>query len=298
VRLPLDVFMVYSANPEDYTNRGNIITPLKDRIGSQIITHYPRTLQDAKRITAQEAWEIRDSGIEVMVPELFREIVEETAVQARASEFVDQNSGVSVRLTITFLENLVSNLERRGLATGDSRVYPRIVDLRTALAAVTGKVELVYEGEQEGAEKVARHILGKAVREVFLRNFPGVHPKGKRRRVFEDDGDEDPRVVAPTAPTSRVYEPVVQWFSSGNTLDLADDTPFDEHLAALRTVPGLEECARAHVKVGTAGELAGVMELILDGLHQCSMLAKEDAETGVGYRDMLGAMFRQMEGIE
>jgi magnesium chelatase subunit I len=302
VRLPLDVLMVYSANPEDYTNRGNIITPLKDRIGSQIITHYPRSIAEAVAITDQEAWTDRESEVTVILPPLFREIVEETAVQARESEFVDQASGVSVRLTITLLENLVSNLERRGLVTGDKKVYPRIVDLRTALSAVTGKIELVYEGEQEGAETVARHVLGKAVREVFQREFPEVHAKGKRRpmRSLEDleEMENEPRPRTGPSASSAAYQSIVQWFSGGNTLDLGDDTPFDEHLAALRSVSGLEECARTHHPTETAGELAGVMELILDGLHQCSMLAKEDDDHGVGYRDMIGAMFRQMEGID
>jgi len=238
--------------------------------------------------------------VRLEIPELFREVIEETAIQARGSEFVDQSSGVSVRLTITLLENLASNLERRGLATGDTRVYARLVDLRTALSAVTGKIELVYEGEQEGAETVARHVLGKAVRRVFLDRFPEVHTRGRRRLPrdpLEDPDEERPRAEAP--PTSpAVYQAIVQWFSSGNTLDLSDDTPFDEHLASLKAVTGLEECVRTHVNVSTAGELAGVMELVLDRLHQCSLLSKQDADTGVGYRDMIGAMFQQMEGIE
>jgi magnesium chelatase subunit I len=292
VRLPLDVLMVYSANPEDYTNRGNIITPLKDRIGSQIITHYPKTIDEAIQITEQEAWTHRDSGVEVVIPRLFREIVEETAIQARESEFIDQNSGVSVRLTITFLENLVSNLERRGLRLGEKRIYPRIVDLRSALSAVTGKIELVHEGEEEGAEAVARHILGRAVREVFSRKFPPVHrPRARRKSAPDATGLE-------AASQADRYAPVVQWFSSGKTLALSDQTSAAEHLAALRTVPSLEELSRTHVPVETAGELAGVMELVLDGLHQCSLLAKQDDDFGVGYRDMIGAMFQQMEEID
>jgi len=298
VRLPLDLLMVYSANPEDYTNRGNIITPLKDRIGSQIITHYPKTLEDAVAITAQEAWVDRDSGVRVVIPDLVKELIEETAVQARGSDFVDQNSGVSVRLTITFLENLLSNVERRALALGEKETYPRVVDLRAALTAVTGKVELVYEGEQEGPETVARHILGKAVREVFLRRFPPVHPKGRRRTAFGDE--HDPPAIPAPSPTdaTKTYAPIVQWFAAGNTLELADDTPSEKHLAVLRGVPGLEECVRTHVPADNPGEAAFVMELVLDGLHQCSMLAKEDGDTGVGYRDMIGAMFRQMEEID
>ncbi|MFN8177094.1 MAG: magnesium chelatase [bacterium] len=296
VRLPLDILMVYSANPEDYTNRGNIITPLKDRIGSQILTHYPRTIEEAVAITTQEAWTKRDSGVEILITPLFREIIEETAVQARSSEFVDQSSGVSVRLTITFLENLVSNLERRALAKGEARAWPRIVDLRTALSAVTGKVELVHEGEEQGAEAVARHVLGKAVREVFLRRFPPVHTKSKRKRGFEPEAEEPAQGGAKNA--ARVYEPIVHWFSSGHTLELSDETDSLEHYAALRSVDGLEECARRHSEATSDGEVAGAMELVLDGLHQCSMLAKEDADARVGYRDMIGAMFRQMEEIE
>jgi magnesium chelatase subunit I len=293
VRLPLDVLMVYSANPEDYTNRGNIITPLKDRIGSQIITHYPKTIDEAITITEQEAWTHRDSGIEAVLPRLFREIVEETAAQARESEFVDQNSGVSVRLTITYLEALVSNLEQRGLRHGERRVYPRIVDLRAALSAVTGKIELVHEGEEQGAEAVARHVLGRAVREVFQRTFPPVHrPRQRRGRPV------DPEEGAKRTPHADAYGPIVQWFGAGNTLALSDQTPAEEHLQSLRAVPGLEECARSHARVETAGELAGVMELVLDGLHQCSMLAKQDDDFGVGYRDMIGAMFQQMEEID
>jgi magnesium chelatase subunit I len=293
VRLPLDVLMAYSANPEDYTNRGNIITPLKDRIGSQIITHYPKTIEEGIAIMEQESWTARDSGIEIAIPRIFKEIIEETAIQARSSEFVDQNSGVSVRLTITLLENLASNMERRGLSTSERKVYPRIVDLRTALSAVSGKIELVYEGEREGPENVARHILGKAVREVFLRTFPPVHRPGKRRHLGEEES-----VALPNAPESAAYAPIVQWFSSGNTLELSDATSSSEHLSALRRVSGLEECARKCLSSTTAEELPGVMELVLDGLHQCSILAKEDGDDGVGYRDMIGAMFQQIKEID
>ncbi|MGH2571676.1 MAG: magnesium chelatase, partial [bacterium] len=230
-----------------------------------------------------------------------QELIEETAVEARSSELVDQNSGVSVRLTITLLENLVSNMERRALRTSDKsdrKVYPRLVDLRTALAAVTGKIELVHEGEQEGPEKVARHILGKAVRKVFLEKFPAVHPPGRRRRRTDPGafGEEAPEAVAPTADAA-AYAPIVQWFAT-HRLELSDETPFAEHLQALRSVTGLEECARTHLAPASPGELAGAMELVLDGLHQCSMLAKEDGDGGVGYRDMIGAMFRQMEEID
>ncbi len=197
-----------------------------------------------------------------------------------------------MRLTITFLENLVSNMERRGLATGDTKVYPRIVDLRTALTAVTGKIELVHEGEQEGAETVARHVLGKAVREVFLRSFPDAHPKTKRRGAAVDDPDRAP------AKEAKAYQPIIQWFAQGNTLELSDDSSFDEHWKSLKKVPGLEQCVKDHLEVHESGEIAGAMELVLDGLHQCSVLAKEDGDGAVGYRDMIGAMFQQMGGMD
>src|SRR3989454_1734016 len=151
VRMPLDVLVVFSANPEDYTNRGNIITPLRDRINSQIITHYPQSREHGMEITAQESWTERGAEVEVVIPVFMRELIEEVAIQARKSEYVDQNSGVSARLPIALIENLVSNAERRGLVTGERRVVARVCDLQHAVSAVSGKVELVLEGEQEGA---------------------------------------------------------------------------------------------------------------------------------------------------
>ena len=149
VRIPLDVLMIFTANPEDYTNRGSIITPLKDRIESQILTHYPHSVEQGMAITEQEAWVQRD-GRAVVIPPYIRQIVEHIAFQARASEHVDQKSGVSARLPITALENLVSNAERRAILLNESTVYPRITDLAATLPGITGKVELVLEGEQEG----------------------------------------------------------------------------------------------------------------------------------------------------
>ena len=157
VRIPLDVLLVFSANPEDYTNRGSIITPLRDRIASQILTHYPTTMVIARAITDQEAYVDRDDrdAIEIHVPAFLREAIEEVAFQARKSEFVDQGSGVSVRLTIALLENVVSNAERRAITQGRSREVARVSDLFAALSAVTGKIELVFEGEREGPSSVA-----------------------------------------------------------------------------------------------------------------------------------------------
>src|SRR5439155_1314156 len=184
VRIPLDVAMVFSANPEDYTNRGNIITPLRDRISSQILTHYPLTRAQGVQITAQESWIERKSGVEVRVPSFMRELIEEVAIQARKSEYVDQNSGVSARLTIALLENVVSNAERRGLATGEKRVVTRVCDLQSAVSAVSGKVELVLEGEQEGTLNVARALLGRGVKAVFAQRFPDAFGAGRGLILF------------------------------------------------------------------------------------------------------------------
>ncbi len=171
IRIPLDLLIVFTANPEDYTNRGNLITPLKDRIDSQIITHYPKTLEDAIAITQQEAWIQRD-GRNLIIPSYFNEIIEQIGFEARRNEFVDQKSGISARLTISAMENLISNAERRAILSKDSIIVPRLCDLSSTLPAITGKVELVFEGEQEGSVKVGRALIGKAVRSVFEKYFP------------------------------------------------------------------------------------------------------------------------------
>src|SRR5438552_2401818 len=196
IRLPLDLQIVFSANPEDYTNRGNIITPLRDRIASQIMTHYPYTVEDAMKVTEQEAWVKRPDGIEVLVPPYIHELVEQVAIQARKSSYVDQSSGVSVRLTIALMENLISNAERRAIRTGERRLAVRICDLQNGIASITGKVELVYEGEQEGAVAVAKHLVGEEVKEVFAKDFHGAYKE-----------------KAKTAGATTEYDPIVRWIA-------------------------------------------------------------------------------------
>ena len=175
LRLPLDLCLVFSANPEDYTNRGNIITPLRDRIASQILTHYPRSVEEALAITRQEAWRERDGGVAVRVPEWLELIVEEVAFQARASDFVDQSSGVSARMTIALMENVVSNAERRALLHGAPSAVARVADVFAASPAVSGKIELVYDGEREGVETVSRMLIGKALKAVFDQRMPDAY---------------------------------------------------------------------------------------------------------------------------
>lgn len=295
VRFPLDVCIVYTANPEDYTNRGTIITPLKDRIDSQIMTHYPRTLEDAAAITAQEAWVRREDVCEVHVPALVREIVEEIAFQARRSEFVDQGSGVSARLSISALENVVSNCERRALRTGERRAVPRVCDLYAAVPAVAGKIELVYEGEREGVAAVARRLIGQAVEAAFRRRLPDAYaarppaaPKGAAKGR-PGPGTKD----APVEDT--VYKPVLDWFARGNRVEVSDAMGPEEYAEALERVAGLRALAQEHLRP-PAEELPLAMEFVLEGLHQCSLIAREDLEGGTSYKDMLKTMFESMGG--
>ena len=275
VRIPLDMLLVFSANPEDYTNRGNIITPLRDRIASQIMTHYPLALEDGITITDQEAWTSRAGSVRVDVPYYFKELIEEVAVQARKSEYVDQSSGVSARMSISLMENVVSNAERRGLRTGEALVRPRLADLYGAVAAISGKVELVYEGEQEGPANVARHLIGKAVKSLFARTFPDAYKtRGK-----------DPS-------TNQVYKPIVEWFAAGKTVEISDESSAAAFYDGLRGVQGLETLAAKHLKAMEPTELGPAMEFVLEGLHQHSILSRERVDGGgVAYKDMLKSMF-------
>ncbi|HET6485854.1 MAG TPA: magnesium chelatase, partial [Spirochaetia bacterium] len=284
IRMPLDILMVYSANPEDYTNRGNIITPLKDRIDSQIITHYPNDRDAAMRITAQEAWTARESGIDLTMPDWFRELVEEVAFAARKSEYVNQASGVSARMSISLLENVYSNMERRGILRGEKRVYPRIADLHSAVTAITGKVELVYEGEQQGATIVARKIIGEAVKSTFRRKFPDPAPKKKKK----DGGEEQGR--AENSP----FQPILNWFSKGNTVETSDDMAYDEYVKRLQMVNGLKEVTAKHLELKETDGLPLGMEFVLEALHQHSMVSKREEGVKTAYRDMLKAMFDHM----
>jgi len=267
VRMPLDLLMVFSANPEDYTNRGSIITPLKDRISSQIMTHYPPDVATSRKITDQEAWTRRDG--EVTIPDDFRRLIEEIAFVARGSELVDQTSGVSARMPISALEILHSNLERRALTTGDRPLYPRLCDLPMLLPALTGKLEMVYEGEQQGVEVVTRQIIGEAVKRVFEDRFPAVG------RELGSGGEDD------TGP----YAAIVQWFAAGNSVELSDEQPFAEYEAELARVPGLMELAGERGESPQARALAA--EMVLEGLHQHVKLARQDLDSRVTYQEMV-----------
>ncbi|HEY3056937.1 MAG TPA: AAA family ATPase [Thermoanaerobaculia bacterium] len=308
VRIPMDIVLVFSANPEDYTSRGNIITPLKDRIDSQILTHYPQKIETARHITEQEAWTSRDTAVTVEVPLYVRDLIENIAFAARESELVDQSSGVSARLTIAAIELLQSNLERRAAMTGDRYVFPRLSDLAMVLPAITGKVEMVYEGEQQGAEVVARKLIGTAVSKLFEQKFPPVERAGTRggeRRgydVEQDDLDdvfagrrrqqikkEPPKREEP--PRDKRQEPnydiILAWFMEGNKITLSDEMPFAKHFAELRRVPKLADTAAKYMQAARDEEQAFWMEMILEGLHQALRLAREDLDSTITFHELM-----------
>jgi magnesium chelatase subunit I len=276
VRIPLDVLLVFSANPEDYTNRGSIITPLRDRIASQILTHYPASLEVAHAITDQEAYVRRAGDVAVRIPAFLREAIEETAFQARESEFVDQSSGVSVRLAIALLENVISSAERRALLTGRKEVTARVADLFGALGAVTGKVELVFEGEREGPAAVAERILGQGVSTVFRRYFPAPYEDGSAPR---------------DAQAQDAYKPIVDWFAGGNAVVVQDARDDDGALLAIPTLTDLVDRTLGPALALAPAERPAACELVLEGLHQASLLSKDRAPDGVTYGDMLKRMF-------
>ena len=280
VRIPLDLAMVFTANPEDYTNRGNIITPLKDRIDSQIITHYPKTIEIGVQITRQEAWQERGGDVEVRIPHYLREIVEQIAFEARESEYIDQKSGVSARLTRAALEDLVSAAERRAILTGESETTARISDLYAVEPAVTGKVELVYEGEQEGAQGVARVLIGKAIASIFKRYFP-------------DPADTKSDEAGRTA-----YAEPLQWFARGGKVDLDAGLSFRDYSTALDRVDGLAAVVKKHTSPDSPAETASAMEFVLEALHQHSLLGKDLVQERASYGDIMGSVLGNLGGFD
>jgi magnesium chelatase subunit I len=266
--------IVFSANPEDYTSRGNIITPLKDRIDSQILTHYPRTRESAIAITAQEAWVKRPGAAKVSTPWYFQEIVEEVAFQARRSEYIDQKSGVSTRMTIAAMENLISNVEKRALRFDQSEIVPRICDLTAMTPAMTGKLELVYEGEQEGPSTVAAALIGRSVKEIFKQYFPDAYEARENKNQ-----------------QTSYYQEIVGWFENGQTVDVSDQMDDTQFYRTLDRVPGLRRIASEHMKAGSKPELAVAMEFVLEGLHQNGRLSKKSVGGVKSYQDMMGGIF-------
>lgn len=272
IRMLLDIQFVFTANPEDYTNRGSIVTPLKDRIDSQIITHYPKTLDIGKRITQQEA-RLKDvQRSMVSVNEIAKDLVEQIAFEARKSEYVDAKSGVSARLTISAYENLVAAAERRAIMNTEKNAQIRISDFIGVIPAITGKVELVYEGEQEGPGIVAQNLVGKALRTQFVNYFPDPDK-------FRKQKEKSP------------YKKISNWFGDGNTVDLLNDISQGDYEKRLNAVPGLSDLVNEFHKNQDQVTKLFLMEFALHGLAEYSLISKHTLTSGLQFKDLLSSMF-------
>jgi len=287
LRLPLDILFVFTANPEDYTNRGSIVTPLKDRIESQILTHYPKSLEDALAITEQEAEISKDQSKMVEASDLVKRLVEQVAFEARASEFVDKKSGVSARLTIAAFENAVSAAERRAIINHEKKTLIWISDLIGIIPSITGKIELVYEGEQEGPYQVAMNLVDKAIRTQFIQYFPNPETLKKRKSSgkpsLEEKPDENP------------YRSVTGWFDKGNQLNLSFNTTDKEKILNLYQVDGLHALVKKFFPQANEQGAALLMEFVLHGLASYSLISKKLFETKVEFKDLVGSMMNFTE---
>jgi magnesium chelatase subunit I len=282
--------MVFSAKPGGLHESRQHHHAAQGPIASQILTHYPARVEIAQRSPIRRPGPIgvcrSDAG---MVPRDRRQV----AFEARGSEFVDQKSGVSARLSIAAYENLISNLERRWLLTGDPVIWPRIVDLQALVPAVSGKIELVYEGEQQGPDAVARHIIGQAVKTVFHKHFPKTTRETKRKR--ERPGGAAAVGEHAAGEPNDVYDRITGWFSGGNRIEISDIMPAAAYATELRRVAGLEELARRFLPAADPSEVPSGLEFVLEGLYQSSFVAKETVERSTFYSDMLMRMFQGME---
>lgn len=273
LRIPLDLQFVFTANPEDYTNRGSIVTPLKDRIGSQILTHYPRSIEDSRQITEDQA-KLNAEQKKIQVPEILKNLVEQIAVEARTSEFVDAKSGVSARLTISAYESLISAAELRFLSYGQQYSFARISDLYGAIPAINGKIELVYEGEQEGPAVIAQNLISLAIRNLFVQLFPDPAQLKRKKESSE-------------------YSAIVGWFSQNNSLDLLDLETDKVYSSALSVVDGLEELVTKYHPAIKGAEKLVLMEFVLHGLAEHSLLSKTKLVDGVSFKDFFGSLMNQ-----
>lgn len=281
LRMPLDILFVFTANPEDYTNRGSIVTPLKDRIQSQILTHYPKTIETSLAITEQEADVLDEQKGKVDISDLVKRLIEQVAFEARSNEYVDKKSGVSARLTISAFENAISSAERRAIIHNEKHTQVWISDLSGIIPSITGKIELVYEGEQEGAYQVAVNLLDKAVRTQFSTYFPNPEGMKKRRntgKASQQERDDDP------------YKAITRWFDAGNHLDLFLDMKDAEKIQALYKVDGLYALIKKYFPHANERENALLMEFVLHGLAAHSLISKKVIEGKIEFKDLIGSM--------
>jgi len=270
LRLPLDMQFVFTANPEDYTNRGSIVTPLKDRIGSQILTHYPQNIDIAKTITAQEAKKDGRQEDTIKVPELAKDLLEQISFEARDSEYIDHKSGVSARMSITAFENLLSTAERRILKTGSEETTLRFSDFLGVIPAITGKVELVYEGEQEGAAFVAMELIGAAVKTLFPEYFPKIE-----------------KLQKPDATTP--YDDLVEWFFESSGFELPDDLSDSEYKEQLDSIEPLNELIQKYQPNIENSDKYFMKEFLLWALVEHKKLSKQRFSKGLKFKDLYGS---------
>ena len=271
LRLPLDIQFVFTANPEDYTNRGSIVTPLKDRIDSQIVTHYPKSLEIGQKITEQEAFVKPEQKGLVKTNDLIKVLIEQIAFEARESEYVDSKSGVSARMTISAYESLLSAAERRALLNSEKETYVRISDLYGVVPAICGKVELVYEGEVEGPVIVAQNLIGKAIRTQFLNFFPNPEKAKKAKH--------------------NPFAKIVEWFGANNEMDLMSDMTNREYEARLKTIDGLDDFVDEFTSRLSKEDKIFMMEFALHGMAEYSLVGKQALDKGTHFKDLVSSMF-------
>ncbi len=292
LRMPLDILFVFTANPEDYTNRGSIVTPLKDRIQSQILTHYPKDIETSLAITEQEANINSHQTTPVIISDIIKRLIEQVAFEARNNEYVDKKSGVSARLTISAFENAISSAERRAIIHDEKQTQVWVSDLTGIIPSITGKIELVYEGEQEGPYQVAVNLLDRSIRSLFIQYFPNPEAVKKKRSAGkstqQEKADDNP------------YRSITKWFDSGNHLDLLIDMKDADKLAALYKVDGLHAFIKKHYAHGNEKETALLMEFVLHGLASYSLISKKMIEGRIQFKDLIGSMmnFGQMNFSE
>ena len=277
LRLPLDVLFIFTANPEDYTNRGSIVTPLKDRIQSQILTHYPKSIGTSLQITEQEAAITDEQNKKVNVSDLIKRLIEQVAFEARGSELVDKKSGVSARLTISAYENAISAAERRAIINNEKETQVWLSDLVGIIPSITGKIELVYEGEQEGPYQVAVNLLERSIRTQFGQYFP--NPETLKKRKGKETSAED-------SP----YKAITRWFDSGNSLNTFFETRDEDKIQLLYKVDGLHALVKKHFKTANEKENALLMEFVLHGLAAHSLISKKVVEGKIEFKDLMGSM--------
>ena len=277
LRLPLDVMFVFTANPEDYTNRGSIVTPLKDRIESQILTHYPKSLETSLAITAQEADIIQEQHDKVIISDLIKRLIEQVAFEARENELVDKKSGVSARLTIAAYENAISAAERRAIINEEETTQVWLSDLTGIIPSITGKIELVYEGEQEGPYQVAYNLLEKSIRTQFVQYFPNPDTLKKKK-------------VKETQPADNPYKSVTRWFDAGNNLNIFLETKDADKIQMLYKVDGLHALVKKYYNAANEKENALLMEFVLHGLASYSLISKKIFEGKIEFKDLMGSM--------